>query len=155
MEIIIGAFVALISLSYLVEICIAPPEWGAFLTHSFAPQFDGSESIMLAVGIIGATVMPHAIYLHSSLTQNRVPVSTVAERRRVLAFSNREVLLALGLAGLVNMAMIAMSSDARLIESVGLLVQKAGDPPGAADLGAPMPTKPCAFCPRSRNLSES
>ena len=66
---------------------------------------------MLAVGIIGATVMPHAIYLHSSLTQGRMPVRTDAERRRIIGYSNREVLIALGVAGLVNMAMLAMAAS--------------------------------------------
>ena len=74
------------------------------------PQLAGPDSVTLAVGIIGATVMPHAIYLHSSLTQDRVPARTDAERRRILGYSNREVLIALGVAGLVNMAMLAMAA---------------------------------------------
>ena len=74
------------------------------------PQLAGPDSVTLAVGIIGATVMPHAIYLHSSLTQRRMPARTDAERRRILSFSNREVLVALGVAGLVNMAMLAMAA---------------------------------------------
>ena len=67
---------------------------------------------MLAVGIIGATVMPHAIYLHSGLTQARVPVRDDDDRRMVLRFSNREVVIALSVAGLVNMAMVMMASGA-------------------------------------------
>jgi manganese transport protein len=59
----------------------------------------------------GATVMPHAIYLHSGLTQDRFLPRTNGERRRLLQFSNREVVLALGLAGLVNMAMVAMAAS--------------------------------------------
>jgi manganese transport protein len=74
------------------------------------PQLAGPDSVTLAVGIIGATVMPHAIYLHSSLTQSRMPARTDAERRRIIGFSNREVLVALGVAGLVNMAMLAMAA---------------------------------------------
>ena len=70
----------------------------------------GPHSVTLAVGIVGATVMPHAIYLHSSLTKDRMPVHNDFERHRVLRFSNSEVLVALGLAGLVNMAMIAMAA---------------------------------------------
>jgi manganese transport protein len=76
------------------------------------PQLDGPDSVMLSVGIIGATVMPHAIYLHSSLTQGRTPAFNDAERRRILSFSNREVLIALSIAGLVNMAMLAMAANA-------------------------------------------
>jgi manganese transport protein len=71
----------------------------------------GPQSLTLAVGIVGATVMPHAIYLHSSLTRTRVPVRDDFERRQVLRFSNIEVCAALGLAGLVNMAMIAMAAN--------------------------------------------
>ncbi|MGC2414840.1 MAG: Nramp family divalent metal transporter, partial [Stellaceae bacterium] len=70
------------------------------------------EALLLAVGIIGATVMPHAIYLHSGLTQGRTPVRDENERRKVLRFSNQEVILALLVAGLVNMAMVIMASSA-------------------------------------------
>jgi manganese transport protein len=109
-ELLIGAFVGIIGLCYLVEVVITPPDWGAFAYHLVVPKLQGAESITLAVGIIGATVMPHAIYLHSSLTQNRMPAHTDAERRRVLNFSNGEVLIALSLAGLVNFAMVGMAA---------------------------------------------
>jgi manganese transport protein len=65
-----------------------------------------------SVGIIGATVMPHAIYLHSGLTQSRTPVRNDEERSRVLRFSNREVVIALAIAGMVNLAMVMMASSA-------------------------------------------
>jgi manganese transport protein len=109
-ELVITGFVGIICLSYLLELIIAPPDWRAFAFHSVVPQLAGPDSVTLAVGIIGATVMPHAIYLHSALMLNRIPTRTDAERRRVLRFSNREVLLALGLAGMVNMAMVAMAA---------------------------------------------
>jgi manganese transport protein len=109
-ELVIGGFVSIIGICYLIELMIAPPDWGAFAFHSVVPQLAGPESVTLAVGIIGATVMPHAIYLHSSLTQGRMPANNNAERRRIIGFSNREVLLALGVAGLVNMAMLAMAA---------------------------------------------
>ena len=111
-ELVISGFVGLISICYLIELAIAPPDWAAFGFHAVVPQLDGPDSVMLSVGIIGATVMPHAIYLHSSLTQGRTPAFSDAERRRVLSFSNREVLIALGIAGLVNMAMLAMAANA-------------------------------------------
>jgi manganese transport protein len=110
LELIITGFIGVICLSYLLELIIAPPDWKAFAYHSVVPQLAGPESVMLAVGIIGATVMPHAIYLHSALMPNRIPTRTDAERRRALRFSNREVVLALGLAGVVNMAIIAMAA---------------------------------------------
>jgi manganese transport protein len=74
------------------------------------PDSCGTDSVTLAVGIVGATVMPHAIYLHSALMPNRMPANTDAERRRVLRYSNREVLFALTIAGLINMAMVAMAA---------------------------------------------
>jgi manganese transport protein len=110
LEILIGGFVAAIGLCYLIELVIAPPDWGQFAHGSVMPQLQGMDAVTLAVGIIGATVMPHAIYLHSSLTSGRVPTPTDADRRRVLKYSNREVLIALGFAGLVNMAMVALAA---------------------------------------------
>jgi manganese transport protein len=110
-ELVIGGLVGVIGASYLVELVIAPPNWSAAAFHSVVPRLDGSEAVLLAVGIVGATVMPHAIYLHSGLTQDRLVARTDGERKRLLRFSNREVVLALGLAGLVNMAMVAMAAS--------------------------------------------
>jgi manganese transport protein len=110
-ELLIGGLVGVIGASYLVELLIAPPEWSAVMFHAVVPHLDDGEAVLLAVGIIGATVMPHAIYLHSGLTQDRVVPRTNSERRRLLQFSNREVVLALGLAGVVNIAMVAMAAS--------------------------------------------
>jgi manganese transport protein len=110
LEIAIAALVAIISLSYLAELVIAPPDWHAVLFHTVVPQLHGSDALMLAVGIVGATIMPHSIYLHSSLTQQRGVAQSATQRRRLLRFSNREVVLALGLAAVVNMAMVSMSA---------------------------------------------
>src|SRR5208282_3797519 len=112
LELIIGAMVSVIGLCYLIEIFIVPVDWAAAAFHTFTPQIADAEALLLAVGIIGATVMPHAIYLHSGLTQARMPVRDDSERRRVLRFSNQEVILALTVAGLVNMAMVMMASGA-------------------------------------------
>ena len=112
MELIIGALVGLICVSYLIELVIAPPNWGAAALHSVLPVLPDAGAVTLAVGIIGATVMPHAIYLHSGLTQARLPVRDEKMRRRILSFSNREVIIALSIAGLVNMAMVMMASAA-------------------------------------------
>lgn len=110
MEAVISAFVGAIGLSYVAELFLSSPSWGAALQHMALPQLAGSQSVLLAVGIVGATVMPHAIYLHSSLTKDRIPVRDDADRARVLRFSNHEVLAALGVAGLVNIAMVMMSA---------------------------------------------
>ena len=111
-ELIIGSLVGIIGLCYLIEMFIAPVDWSAAALHTVLPQLADGEALLLAVGIIGATVMPHAIYLHSSLTQTRTPVYDDNERRKVLRFSNQEVIAALVIAGLVNMAMVMMASSA-------------------------------------------
>ena len=112
LELIIGGMVGIIALCYLIEMFVAPVDWAAAGFHTFVPQIADEQALLLAVGIIGATVMPHAVYLHSGLTQARMPVGNDAERRRVLHYSNREVIVALAIAGLVNMAMVMMASSA-------------------------------------------
>ncbi len=112
MEIIIGALVGTIGICYLIEMFIAPVDWGSAALHSVLPQLPNAAALTIAVGIVGATVMPHAVYLHSGLTQNRVPPRSDTERRKLLRFSNKEVVVALTVAGLVNMAMVMMASAA-------------------------------------------
>jgi len=109
-ELIIAGFVGVIGLCYLIELVIAPPDWGAFAYHSVVPQLTSADSVTLAVGIVGATVMPHVIYLHSAMMAGRVQASGDTQRRRLLKFSNIEVVVALGIAGLINMAMVAMAA---------------------------------------------
>jgi manganese transport protein len=80
--------------------------------HGLVPGLDGAGSLYLAVGILGATVMPHVIYLHSALTKDRTPSRDDRDTRRLLRFQRLDVLTALGLAGLVNMAMLAVAARA-------------------------------------------
>jgi manganese transport protein len=112
MEIIIGTLVATIALCYVAEMFIAPVAWGSAAFHSVVPSLPDAAALTIAVGIIGATVMPHAIYLHSGLTQGRVPAKSDDARRRLVRFSNIEVVVALTAAGLVNMAMVMMAAAA-------------------------------------------
>jgi manganese transport protein len=109
-ELLIGLLVAVIGASYLVELLIAQPDWAAIAVHSVVPHFDNTDAILLASGIVGATIMPHAIYLHSGLTQARIVARNNDERRKLLHYSNREVMIALGLAGIINMAMVIMAA---------------------------------------------
>ena len=111
-EIIIGALVAAIALCYLAEMFIAPVDWGAAAIGSVVPQLPDAGALTIAVGIVGATIMPHAVFLHSGLTQNRAPARNDGERRQLLRFSNIEVMIALAVAGLVNMAMVVMAASA-------------------------------------------
>jgi manganese transport protein len=83
----------------------------AGVAGGFVPGFQGTESVLLATGILGATVMPHVIYLHSALTQSRVPVRDDAERRSLLRFQRLDVILAMGIAGLVNMSMLIVAAS--------------------------------------------
>ena len=112
MELIIGALVLVIGLSYLAEVVIAPIEWGSAARGLMTPALPDGTALMIAVGIIGATVMPHAIYLHSGLTQSRARITTDGERCKVLRFSNIEVVVALAVAGMVNIAMVMMAASA-------------------------------------------
>ena len=109
-ELLIGGLVVVIGASYLIELVIVRPNWAAVVFHSLVPHFDDTNAIMLASGIVGATVMPHAIYLHSSLTQTRIVARDDDERRKLIRFSDREVVLALGVAGIINMAMVVMAA---------------------------------------------
>ena len=112
LELVIGSLVGLIGLCYLLELAVAPPNWGQVAVGSLLPRLPDSEALLLAVGIVGATVMPHAIYLHSGLTQDRAPARDLSERRLLVRYSNREVILALAVAGAVNAAMVMMASRA-------------------------------------------
>lgn len=111
-ELIIAGMVSVIAFCYVLEMFIVPIDWGAAAVHTFVPQLPDGQALLLAVGIIGATVMPHAVYLHSGLTQARMPVRDDAELRKVLQFSNREVVAALSVVSLVNLAMVMMASSA-------------------------------------------
>ena len=112
LELAIGALVGIIGLSYLAELFIAPVAWRSVFGHLFTPQLPDSDAVTIAVGIIGATVMPHALFLHSGLTQNRTIARNEGERVKLIKFSHIEVVIALTIAGLINMAMVIMASGA-------------------------------------------
>ena len=116
-ELAITALLGLIFLGFLYEaLKIGPSASGT--VHGLVPHFAGNDSLYLAVGIIGATVMPHAIYLHSALTNKRVPARNDDERKRVLRFERLDVVIALGIAGLVNLTMLIVA--AKLFHAHGL-----------------------------------
>lgn len=112
MELIIGGFVAIIGLCYVLEMFIAPVAWGEAALGLVTPSMPDAMALTISVGIIGATVMPHAVYLHSGLTQHRANPRNDGERRLLLKFSNWECVIALAVAGMVNMAMVIMASAA-------------------------------------------
>jgi manganese transport protein len=111
LEAVIAAMVGVIAVCYVVETCLSPPEWGLVLKHAVLPAFHGPGSVLLATGILGATVMPHVIFLHSALTQNRIAPSDPARARRLFRFELVDVTVAMTLAGLVNAAMLVMAAS--------------------------------------------
>lgn len=111
METLIGSFVGVIAVCYVVETLFAKPDWHQVLYHSVVPWIGGPSSVLLAVGIVGATVMPHAIYLHSALTQDRIVPREPGHRRALVRFSYVDVIVALTIAGLVNISMMYMAAS--------------------------------------------
>jgi manganese transport protein len=108
-EVAIAALLGLVLLGFAYDLVAVHPS-AAGMAGGFVPQFTGSDSLLLAVGIIGATVMPHVVYLHSALTKARVHCRDDAERRELLRFQRLDVLVALGAAGLVNLAMLFVAA---------------------------------------------
>ncbi|MCB0104434.1 MAG: Nramp family divalent metal transporter [Caldilineaceae bacterium] len=110
LEAVIGTLIGVVSLCYLIETVLDRPDWGQVLYHGVVPQFVGSESVLLAAGILGATVMPHAIFLHSALTQERIVVKEPHLLQRLYRFEIIDVLVAMTVAGMVNAAMLIMAA---------------------------------------------
>jgi manganese transport protein len=111
LEAVITALVGVIAVCYIIETILDRPDMAQVAFHAFVPQFAGLESVLLATGILGATVMPHVIFLHSSLTQNRITTQNVSQLKRLFRFEIIDVTIAMGLAGLVNAAMLIMASS--------------------------------------------
>jgi manganese transport protein len=112
LEIVVGTLVGVIGLCYLAELLMANIHWPGVLESLVVYQLPDAQAANLAVGMIGATVMPHALFLHSGLTQSRVPARNETERVKLLKYSNREVGITLTIAGLINVAMIVMAAGA-------------------------------------------
>ncbi len=106
----ITVLVGVVVASFVYELFDSSPDGGEVARHLFVPGFAGTESILLATGIIGATVMPHVVYLHSALTQRRIVGRDTAERKKILGFEKVDVVIALSLAGLVNLSMMIVAA---------------------------------------------
>jgi manganese transport protein len=109
LEAVIAGFVGVIVLAFGAQVFLADPS-ASDVVSGLVPGFDGRESLLLAVGILGATVMPHVIYLHSALTQRRVPVADAESRRRLFRFEMVDVVIAMTIAGLVNISMLVIAA---------------------------------------------
>jgi len=114
----ITVLVGVVVASFVFELFDADPDGGEIAKHLFLPGFANTESILLATGIIGATVMPHVVYLHSALTQRRIVGRNAEEKKRILGFEKVDVVIALSLAGLVNLSMMVVA--AALFHTSGL-----------------------------------
>ena len=111
LEAVITALVALIAGCYLMETLFEAPDWAKVGGAMAPPRLQGTESIVLAVGILGATVMPHVIYLHSALTQHRIVAREPKAQRRLFRFQLVDVIIAMTLAGAINAAMLIMAAS--------------------------------------------
>jgi manganese transport protein len=111
-EAVIAVLVGVIGVSYLAELTFANPDWSQVLKHAVTPSFGGSsEALLLSVGILGATVMPHVIYLHSALTQDRLVPETHEDARTLLRYTRLDVIVAMSIAGLINVSMLVMAAS--------------------------------------------
>ena len=110
LEAVIITLLGIIALCYVIETVLDKPDWGQVLRHAVVPQFQGAGSVLLAAGILGATVMPHVIFLHSSLTQGRIVAKDPDQRRRLFRFEIADITIAMGVAGFVNAAMLMMAA---------------------------------------------
>ena len=110
-EATIAAIVGVVGGCYVGELFYAKPPLGTVAKHALVPQFAGRESILLAVGILGATVMPHVIYLHSALMQERVRPESDEQARRLYKYTRVDVIIAMTIAGLINVAMLVTAAS--------------------------------------------
>ncbi|MBI5724838.1 MAG: Nramp family divalent metal transporter [Planctomycetes bacterium] len=110
LEAVITAFVAVIAICYIVELALAQPAWEKVAWHAVKPGFAGTESVLLACGILGATVMPHVIFLHSGLMQGRIVVREPQQMRRLFKYEVIDVVAAMLIAGFVNAAMLILAA---------------------------------------------
>lgn len=110
MEAVITALLGVIALCYVIETFLDKPDWAKVAFHAVVPSFSGAESVLLATGILGATIMPHVIFLHSSLTQGRIVTNRPDQKRRLFFYELADVTIAMGVAGFVNAAMLMMAA---------------------------------------------
>jgi manganese transport protein len=111
LEAVIAVLVGVIGVCYLAELTFAHPEYGQVLHHAVVPEFGSGEAVLLSVGILGATVMPHVIYLHSALTQDRLVPETDEDAKTLLRYTRIDVIIAMSIAGLINVAMLVMAAS--------------------------------------------
>jgi manganese transport protein len=110
LEAAVASLVGVIVVAFALEVLIAKPDGKEVAKHLVLPGFEGTESVLLAVGILGATVMPHVVYLHSALTQNRIEGRDEEEKKKIQRFERIDVIIAMTIAGFVNISMLAIAA---------------------------------------------
>ncbi|WP_129141244.1 Nramp family divalent metal transporter [Modicisalibacter coralii] len=110
MEIVIGAMILAVATGFLLEMLLSRPDPQPLLAGLLIPGFPDGYALYLAAGILGATVMPHVIYLHSALSQNRIRPTDDRERKRLMRYYRIDVIVGMAIAGLVNLSMLAMAA---------------------------------------------
>jgi manganese transport protein len=109
-ELAIAGFLGIVFGGFMYDLLQVGVDPGAFAA-GLVPSFDGTDSVLLAVGILGATVMPHVVYLHSALTSHRIKPEGTEEKRELLRFERFDVFLAMGLAGIINITMLVVAAQ--------------------------------------------
>jgi manganese transport protein len=109
-ELAIAGFLGIVCLGFLYDLAFTGVDPEGF-AGGLLPGFAGTDSVLLAVGILGATVMPHVVYLHSALTSARIPTEGTEEKRELLRFQRLDVLAAMGIAGFINMTMLVVAAE--------------------------------------------
>jgi manganese transport protein len=139
LESVIAGLILVIVASFAVQVVLSNPDRTGILHGLFVPRFDGTESVLLAAGILGATVMPHVIYLHSALTQHRIVGANDEARQRIFHFERVDVIIAMGIAGVINLSMLvtaaAVFHDKGLVnvgDDLGDVYDQLGIDPGTA-----------------------
>jgi len=120
-EIIITVLVAIICIAYLIEIFLAKPDWAQVALHTLIPSIPNKEALTIAVGMLGATVMPHVIYLHSELVQCRCKKGSFEEKKHHLKMEKIDIVIAMNIAFFVNAAMVIVS--AAVFHRSGIVVE--------------------------------
>jgi manganese transport protein len=139
LESVIAGLILVIVASFAVQVVLSDPDRTGILHGLLVPRFDGTESVLLAAGILGATVMPHVIYLHSALTQHRIVGVDDEARQRIFHFERVDVIIAMGIAGVINLSMLvtaaAVFHDKGLVnvgDDLGDVYDQLGIDPGTA-----------------------
>jgi manganese transport protein len=110
-EIVIASLVSVISVAYAIELFLAKPDWAQVGLHTLVPSLPNGEAVLIAVGMLGATVMPHVIYLHSQLVQCRKTAQTDSQKIKHFKLERMDIILAMNIAFLVNAAMVVVSAS--------------------------------------------